>query len=78
VLEGLSSREFATRGCARSAENAKPIANAEEPVQVTSFVHLYGVKNYLVPPKALEDFEFLLAGRGSGHWKTGPSQAHYL
>jgi hypothetical protein len=34
-------------------------------VQVTSFVHLYGVKNYLVPPKALEDPGFLLMGRGS-------------
>ena len=44
MLEGLSPREFATRGCARSAENAKPIANAEEPVQVTNSVHLYMVK----------------------------------
>ena len=34
-------------------------------MQVTSFVHLYGVKNYLVPPKALEDPGFLLMGRGS-------------
>jgi len=32
---------------------------------VTSFVHLYGVKNYLVPPKALKDPGFLLMGRGS-------------
>jgi len=41
--QGLGTRESTIRGGARGAKRAQPIANTEEAVQVTSFVHLYRV-----------------------------------